>query len=82
MRTSLPLGRIEKVIVNIVNDDHGMRDTVVWVSGLWETELEDEHGAVPVSWNLDSSSYGGTLPTTDVEVKFNTAINYNNRNWS
>ena len=66
----------------MVNNDHGMRDTVVQVTGLWEAESEDERGAVPVAWNLYYGSHGEILPTSDVEAKLRrlTTINYNNRN--
>ena len=72
----------EKVIVNMVNNDHGMRDTMVRVTGLWDAESEDERGAVLVVWNLDLDPYGGTLPTADVGAKLRkpTAINYNSHN--
>jgi len=40
---------VEKVIVNIINNDHGMRDTMVRVTGSWEVESEDEHGVVPIA---------------------------------
>ena len=61
-----------------------MQDTVVRVTNQWEAESKDERGAVPVAWNLDSGSHGGTLYITKVEVKLRRliAINYNNRNWS
>ena len=63
-----PQSGIEKVIVNIVNNDHSMRDTVVRVTGLWEAESKDERRAVPIAWNLDSGSHGEILPTADVEA--------------
>jgi len=61
-----------------------MRDIVVRVTGPWEAKAEEECGVVPAAWNLDSSSHGGTIPTTDVVTKLKrlTVINYNNRNWN
>jgi len=40
---------IEKIIINIVDSDHGIQDAVVQVTGPWETESEDECGAIPVT---------------------------------
>ena len=39
-----PQSGVEKVIINMVDNDHGMRDTVVQVTGPWEAEYEDECG--------------------------------------
>jgi len=46
--------------------------------------LEDEHGAIPVVWNLGLAPRGGTLPTADIKGKLRklTTVNYNCRNWS
>ena len=68
----------------MVDNDHGMRDTGVRVSGLWDADLEDENGVILVVWNLDTSTRGGTLPTNDVEAKLRKliALDFNNRNWS
>jgi len=84
VRYFAPQSGVVKIIVNMVNDDHGMRDTVVQVTGPGEAESEDERGAVPVALNWDSGSHGGTLPTADVETKLRRLIiiNYNKRNWS
>ena len=59
MRYFFPQSGVEKIIVNMVNSDHGMQDTVVRVTGLWEAESENECGAVPVACNLNLGSYGG-----------------------
>ena len=66
----------------MVNSDHGMQDIVVWVTGPWEAESEDECGPSHLELGLQLS--WGTLPTTDVEAKLRrlTAVNYNNLNWS
>jgi len=40
---------VEKVIDNMVNSDHGIRDTVVRVTGSWKAESEDERRVVPVT---------------------------------
>jgi len=53
----------------MVNNGHGMRDTMVPVTGPWEAELKDERGAIPVAWNWDSDSHGRTLPIVGVEAK-------------
>ena len=79
-----PQSGVEKIIVNMVTNDHGMRDTVVRVTGPCDVESEGERGAVPVIWNLDSGPHGGILPTTDIKVKLRklVAIDFNCRNWS
>ena len=40
--------RVEKIIVNMVTNDHGMRDTMVQVTGPWDAKSEGECGAVSV----------------------------------
>jgi len=83
-RYFVPQSGVEKIIVNMVDIDHGMRDTVVWVSGPWKAESENEREAIPVVWNLGLTPRGGSLPTADVEAKLRklTTINYDCRNWS
>ena len=68
----------------MVNNDYGMQDTVGQATGPWEAESEDDRGAVPVVWNLDTGFHEGALPTADVQTKLRrlTAVNYNNCNWS
>ena len=48
----MPQNGWEKIIINMVDSDHGMRDTVVRVTDPWEAESKDEHGAIPITWNL------------------------------
>ena len=45
-------GGCDKLIVNMVDIDHSMREIVVRITGQWEAELEGERGAVPTTWNL------------------------------
>ena len=79
----VPKIEVKKIIVNIVDSDCGMRDTVVQVSGPRDAN-SSESGVIGVVWNLDAGTHGGTLPTADVEVKLRklTTIDFNNRNWS
>ena len=49
MRYFFAQSEVEKIIVNRVNNDHGMWDTVVQVISPWEAKSEDERGAVPVT---------------------------------
>ena len=49
--------RVEKIIVNMVNCDHDIRDTVVRVTDPWD-KSKDEHGSIPIIWNLDSDPHG------------------------
>ena len=74
----VPQSGIEKTIVNMIDNDHDMRDTVVWVTGPWEAESEDERGAISIVWNLGPVPRGGALPTADIEAKLRklAAINY------
>ena len=83
-RYFVPQSGVEKINVNMVNSDHGIRDTMFRVTGQWDVESKYEHGIVLVIWNLDSSPHGGTLSTANVEAKLRklTTINYNNRNWN
>ena len=45
-RYFVPQSESEKIIINIVDSDHGMQDTVIQVTGPWEAESEDERGAI------------------------------------
>ena len=67
----------------MVDNDHGMRDTVVRVIGLWAVESENDHRVIPVVWNL-GPPLEGALPITDIEAKLRklTSIDYDHRNWS
>ena len=73
----------EKIIVDIMDSDHGMRDTVVRVTDPWEAESDGERGSIPTTWKLGPMAWGGTLPSADIEAKLKlAAINYDHRNWS
>jgi len=72
-----------KIIINMVDSDHSMRDTMVRMTGPWEAKSEVEHGAITTTWNLGLVARGGTLPSTNIEaLRKSTAINYNHRNRS
>ena len=73
MRYFVPQSGVEKIIINTVDNDHDMQDTVVLVTGPWEAESEDERGAIPVIWNLGPSLVGALL-TADIDRY--------HRNWS
>jgi len=80
-----PLLRIpewcKKLIVNMVDSDHGMCDTVVRVSGSWEAESE-ECRAIPTIWNLGPLTQEGATLSADIEAKLQrlTVVNYDHRN--
>ena len=80
-RFFVPRSGCEKLIMNMVDNNHNMRDTVIRVSGPWEAELEKERGASPTTWNL-----GPVAQTCSVEIEAKlrrlAAINYDHRNWS
>ena len=44
----VPQSGVEKIIVNMLDINHGMRDIVVRVTGPWEAESEDEREAISV----------------------------------
>ena len=61
-----------------------MRDFVIRVSGPWDAKSEDKRGAIPIAWNSNVGSRGGTLPSADVEAKLKklTIIDFKSHNWS
>jgi len=75
MRYFVSQSGVEKIMVNMVDSDHGMRKS-------WEAEPEDGCGAILVVGNLGVAPHGGDLATTDIEAKLRklTAINYNCHN--
>ena len=80
----VPQSGCENIIVNMVDSDHSMRDTVVLVTDPSEAELEDERGAIPTMWNLGSVARGGAVLTAEIELKLQalTAVDYDCRNLS
>jgi len=44
----------QKLIVNLVDSDHGLSSFVVRVSGPWDATSASDRGLVPTSWNMDS----------------------------
>jgi len=48
----VPQGVCDKLIVNMVDNDYGMCEIVVRITGPWEAESESECGAAPTPWNL------------------------------
>ena len=57
---------------------------MVRVTGSWEANSEDEHGAILIAWNLDVGCQVGALPTANVKAKLRrlTIVNYKNHKWS
>ena len=82
-RFFVPQSGCEKII-NMVDSDHGMRNTVIRMTGPLEAESKGERGAISITWNLGAVARGETLSSADIEVKLQklAAINYNHRNWS
>ena len=78
-RFFVPRSGCKKLIMNMVDNNHNMRDTVIRVSGPWEAELEKERGANPTTWNL-----GPFAQTCYVEIEAKlqrlVAINYDHKN--
>jgi len=79
----MPQSGCEKLIMNMVDNDRGMRDVVGRVSGPWEAESE-ECEAIPTIWNLGLIAQGGVTLSADIEAKLQrlTAINYDHMNLS
>ena len=42
----MPEGGYDKLIVNMVDSDHDMRETVVRVTGPWEARSESDRGTI------------------------------------
>ena len=57
-RYFISLSGVGKIIVNMVDSDHGVRDSVIQVSGPWDAESDDERVAILVAWNLNAGSRG------------------------
>ena len=47
-RYFIPHSGVEKIIVNLIDSDHGMQNTIIRVTNPWEAELENERGAILV----------------------------------
>jgi len=78
----VPQSGYENTIINMVDSDYGMRDTVVRVTDLWEVESEDEHGSIPTTCNLGLVTWGGAVLAAEIEMKLQelTAVDYNHHN--
>ena len=75
---------VEKLIINMVDRDHGIQDSVIRFFGPWDAESDAEHKAILDAWNPNARSHGGTLPSVDVEAKLKklTAIDFDYCYWS
>ena len=49
-----PRSGLQKLIINLMDINHGWNGTVVGVSGLWEATSKSDRGLVPLSWYVDS----------------------------
>jgi len=47
-RYLIPQSGMEKIIGNMADNDHDMRDTVIRVCGSWDADSEDERGVILV----------------------------------
>jgi len=45
---------LEKLIINLADNDHGWRETVIRVSGAWEVTAQKDCGVVPSAWNQEA----------------------------
>jgi len=84
VRYFMPQSACDKIIVNKVNNDHYMRDTVVQLTGQWEAKLKSECGTVPTTWNLGPVARGGAVMTPETEMKLQelNVVDLNPRKWS
>ena len=68
-RYFVPQSGAEKIIINMVDSNHDMWDTLVRVSGPWKVEPDDERGAILIVWNMGSIPRGGASLTVDIKAK-------------
>ena len=47
---------LEKLIVNLADNNHGWRETVIRISGTWEAAAQKDCGVVLMAWNQGRSS--------------------------
>ena len=57
----------EKLIVNLVDTDHGWRDTVICVYGAWETAQQKDHLPIRIVWNKRKPVHREIPVTTEVK---------------
>jgi len=50
------------LIINLVDNDHGWRDTVIRDSGPWEAALAKDRGRLSIAWNRGSLPKGSADP--------------------
>ena len=52
----------DRLIINLVDSDHGWHDIVVHVSSPWETTLSKDYGCVSTVWNRGRTLRGALMP--------------------
>ena len=72
----------EKLIVNLVDNDHAWREAVIRVSGAWEATAQKDRGVGPTTWNQGANQHVGVSVTTEVQdrVQFLLQIDFDHRN--
>ena len=65
----IPQGGCDKLIVNLVDSDHGWRDIIIWVSGCWEATATKSCVLVSTSWNRGPISQGSASVSEEVQER-------------
>ena len=60
---------LERLIVNLVNNNHDWRETVIRVFDAWEAAALKDCGVVPTTWNQGALQHGGVSVTRDVQER-------------
>ena len=72
------------LIINLVDNDHRWRDTVVRVSGPWKASFAKDRGCPPTVWNRGSLSERGAPIPKEMQERFQKLcrLRYDCHNWS
>jgi len=57
------------LIVNLADNDHRWRNTVIRVSGGWKTVEQKQYDAVPTAWNKETLLHREISITTGVQER-------------
>ena len=70
----------DKLIVNLMDSDHGWHNTVIQIHGAWETVIQKDRGAILTMWNKGTLMHR-ELPVTEeaeetVQSLFQVEVDY------
>jgi len=74
----------DKIIIKLVDNDHGWRDTIIRIYGAWETVIQKDHGAILTTWNKETLMHSEIPVMEEAEERVQSLlqIGVDNRNWS